>query len=279
MLGLDVTSTVRLVGGMSSEMFRFTLVDGSDVVTRHITDRAWLAREPNLIRNERRALEFLAAGAIPAPHHLASDPEEGRLMMTYLPGAIQSSASALTARVEELARQTAAIAAVSLPPDHGFPPWRSWAPGQLTIPTWGDEHLWGDAIAFFGERTAPEAETPALLHRDFHPLNVLWRDSTVSGVVDWVNACVGHPHAELGHCRWNLAVLAGQDSADAFLKHYLRITGDPFADPWWDVATLIGLLPGPIGCSGWHQIGRMDLTTERVVAGTEAFLIAALRRT
>jgi aminoglycoside phosphotransferase (APT) family kinase protein len=36
------------------------------------------------------------------------------------------------------------------------------------------------------------------IHRDFHPGNVLWRDGEVTGVVDWVNASIGSPWADVG---------------------------------------------------------------------------------
>ena len=56
--------------------------------------------------------------------------------------------------------------------------------------------LWQTGIAAFRAQDAPISRDPHLLHRDFHPLNVLWGAADVSGVVDWVNACVGHAHAE-----------------------------------------------------------------------------------
>ncbi len=48
-----------------------------------------------------------------------------------------------------------------------------------------------------------------LLHRDFHPANVLCLDDEVSGVVDWSNACRGPAGIDVGHCRVNLALLYG----------------------------------------------------------------------
>jgi len=40
----------------------------------------------------------------------------------------------------------------------------------------------------------PAPDLPAvLLHRDFHPGNVLWRYGRVSGVVDWLGACCPDP--------------------------------------------------------------------------------------
>jgi aminoglycoside phosphotransferase (APT) family kinase protein len=37
----------------------------------------------------------------------------------------------------------------------------------------------------------------ALLHLDYHPLNVMSADRTVTGVLDWANAAVGDPRADL----------------------------------------------------------------------------------
>jgi aminoglycoside phosphotransferase (APT) family kinase protein len=36
-----------------------------------------------------------------------------------------------------------------------------------------------------------------LLHLDFHPMNVLVADGRVSAVLDWANACIGDPRADL----------------------------------------------------------------------------------
>jgi len=37
----------------------------------------------------------------------------------------------------------------------------------------------------------------ALLHLDYHPLNVMVADRAVTGVLDWANAAVGDPRADL----------------------------------------------------------------------------------
>ena len=70
--------------------------------------------------------------------------------------------------------------------------------------------------------------------------------------------------------------MADVATADAFLAEYVARTGGHLYDRWWDVAAVIGLLPGPIGTSGWRAVGRRDLTDRRVIESTEAFLRAAL---
>ena len=76
------------------------------------------------------------------------------------------------------------------------------------------------------------------MHRDFHPGNVLWLRGTVTGVVDWANACVGPSGIDVATCRWNLQVWAGEKAATSFLTAYEELTGRPH-DPYWDVAWLM----------------------------------------
>lgn len=275
-LGIDVESSEVLLGGMSSEMRRFVLRDESAVVVRHITDRDWLAQDPDLIRREAQALKLLAGSAVPVPRLIASEPEAGLLAMSMMPGVVHHTSRQLESRTVALAGLAAAVAQVDLPDDHGLPTWPPWAPTKPAPPAWGDSGLWDECIAAYATEQPPLPDNAVLLHRDFHPLNVLWSGPAVAGLVDWVNACVGHPHAELGHCRWNLSVLVDSAAADDFLDCYLVLTDSKPYSRWWDLATLVGLLPGPIGTSGWNQVGRADLTPEAARAATEIFARSVL---
>lgn len=241
---------------------------------REITDREWLAREPDLIRQERFALDLLTDTGVPAPRHVASDDEAGLLLMTMLSGDVRPARGEVASGATTLGAMAARIAAVELPDDHGLHGWRSWAPTELVPPEWGDRGLWEEAIDVFLDRDAPTADPLVLLHRDLHPLNVLWVDDDISGIVDWVNTCVGHPHADLAHCRWNLHTLAGSEAADALLVGY----GAVDYDPWWDICAVMGMDPGPMDTTAWNVLGRTDLTVDRVNESTEVFLRAAMGR-
>lgn len=275
-----------LVGGMSSRVERWWLADGSSIVTRTHTDADWLAREPRLIDNEARALQIVAGGPMRAPELVAADPGGARLAMSFVAGRMAISPRELAGSAEAIAEISRHIAATPLPHDHGLPPWRSWATPDLAPPTWGDAGLWRRAIDAYRHRSQPATRRPVLLHRDLHPLNLLWSHDGTVAVVDWVNACVGHRHAELGHLRWNLTVLAGIDVADRMLERALRPGNgseqedhEQLAyDPWWDLAPVMSFLPGPIGGSGWRAVGRSDLTADKIVRRTETFLRAATER-
>ena len=94
-------------------------------------------------------------------------------------------------------------------------------------------------------RERPVAATSVLPSHDLHPLNVLWGDGSMAVVAGRVNACVNHLHAELGNRRWNLAVLSGVETAEAYVAAYPH-GRDGGYDPIWDLETTLGRTADPI---------------------------------
>jgi len=297
-VGSRVVEAWRLVGGMSSTVVGCRFAEADPAVLRIIDNAEWLQREPYLIDQEAEGLRLLESSPVNAPRLIAASAGGvggdgvGRLLMSWLDGAMIVDADHLRSRVEVLAEVAADIAATPLPFAHGLLPWRSWVGAAVTPPKWGDRELWAEAIARHRAGSRPVWPEPVLLHRDFHPLNVLWPapdgaegdpDNPVDGrarpsVVDWVNACVGHPHAELAHCRWNLAVTVDLDAADAFLARYLTRTEASYGlyDPWWDLDSILDKVAGPFGTEGWQAVGRTDIDQPAVITATETLLRSVL---
>jgi aminoglycoside phosphotransferase (APT) family kinase protein len=125
-------------------------------------------------------------------------------------------------------------------------------------PTWAtDVPRWERALEI-ADGADPLAANRGFIHRDHHPGNVLWSRGRVTGVVDWIEACVGPLAVDAAHCRWNLLRVGRGDLA----TQYARCDGIVI-DPLWDVVNSIdliadGMLPGPDAVA------------------TEAFLFAAL---
>jgi hypothetical protein len=96
------------------------------------------------------------------------------------------------------------------------------------------------------ERAAEISHGPApvfpqvLIHRDYHPGNVLWRRRTVSGVVDWQAVCTGPSVIDVAHCRVNLLTF-GTAAAGQFTAWWQRASGAAY-HPWADVITITGFL-------------------------------------
>ncbi len=124
---------------------------------------------------------------------------------------------------------------------------------------------------------APASPTH-LIHRDFHPANVLWTDGRVSGIVDWVNSCRGPAGVDVGGMRRNLAHLFGGEAPDRFLAAYLSESGIAEYDPYWDLITAVEVLPGPEVYRPYLELGATGLTDSGVRRRFEDHVAAAVSR-
>ncbi len=236
-----------LRGGTSSAMYSLDVAGAaaSKLVLRcHV--RPELQDElPGAVLHEAAALRTAAAIDLPTPRLVASD-ETGAaagvpvVLMTWLPGRVVWDPKGLTHWLVRLADvlpaiHDAAIAAV----DVGQ--YANYAQASYEPPAWATNRLvWERAIEIFH---GPVLETErCFVHRDFHPGNVLWQRSHVSGVIDWASACVGPPSVDIGHCRANFLGYA-PNFADLYTQFAEEATGRSF-HRWADIAALIGMLDG-----------------------------------
>jgi len=226
----------RLPGASSTAVHGLYLDDGKRLVLRRYVWSGFLEDEPIAPRRELDALLFAVAKGLPAPEVVSADvtgQEVGdgipAILMTFLPG----RAVALP-DLSRLAEVAATIHETD-PGDfgHDYFPWyeRVVTPPPATR----RPALWEEAIEL--RASAMPAYSPAFIHRDFHPGNVLWSRSRLCGVVDWANACRGPRGCDVAHCRANLIALSGHESADEFLAAYERLTGESY-DPYWDLASI-----------------------------------------
>ena len=213
----------------------------------------WLAREPDLAEREAEVLDLLAATPVAAPDLVAVDPDAGAcdvpaVLMTWLPGRPVTAGEARSARgldswLERLAAPLLDIHAVTVPERLGVRPYRPYyLDDDLRPPPWTTRPaLWDRAIVVH-RGPAPQGPT-GLIHRDYHPGNVLWTGDAVTGVVDWAVASRGLPEADVGHCRLNLFGLAGPEAADRFLARWQTLAGRTGYHPYWDVVAAVGSAP------------------------------------
>src|SRR5699024_7737715 len=105
---------------------------------------------------------------------------------------------------------------------------------HFVVPAWSNApNAWEKTIEYI-QGPCPDFGQH-FIHRDYHPANILWDKGVVSGVVDWVNACIGPAGVDIGHCRVNLAQLYDVDTADAFLEHYDTLSSHFTYDVYWDI--------------------------------------------
>ncbi|MBA4493573.1 phosphotransferase family protein [Paenactinomyces guangxiensis] len=265
-----IRSVERLYGGTSSLVYHISLENGQGVqsfVLRLFNNQEWLHKEPDLALHEAESLDWASWHGLPAPEMVAFD-ETGRecgwpaVLMTKLKGSVVLSPQQEESWLNELAEILVHIHAVNA---DNFP-WTYFSyndPDDWELPNWSRfPKRWGIAIDYV-KSSRPESRT-CFIHRDYHPANVLWTQNTITGVVDWVNACRGPAGIDIGHCRVNLAQLLGVKAADAFLTAYQTHAGSAFHyDPYWDFVSLIDFLSGPPKVfSGWKALGVSGLTDQ-----------------
>lgn len=249
-----------LPGGISSAVHALSIDrDGrrERVVLRQFVHEDWLAREADLATHEAGVLRLLAKTEVAAPHLIAVD-EDGTeagvpsVLMTALSGVPVLVPSSMGVWLRQMAETLPGIHAIR--PSPGEFPWRYKTYcdlAALRVPDWSQSRdAWNQAIAVARGPRPPTDEH--LIHRDYHPSNILWHDGRITGVVDWVNACQGPAGVDIGHCRRNLALLHGLEVADRFLDECLRWAE---YDPHWDIVTLLDALPGIEPYAGWSALG------------------------
>jgi aminoglycoside phosphotransferase (APT) family kinase protein len=79
-----------------------------------------------------------------------------------------------------------------------------------------------------------------LLHGDFWPGNLLWRDGALAAVIDWEDAQVGDPLADLGNSRLEFLWALGHEAMTGLTNRYLALTAiDTGALPYWDLVAAL----------------------------------------
>jgi aminoglycoside phosphotransferase (APT) family kinase protein len=245
-LGGPVVSARALRGGMSSAVHLVTVQRPGGR-----RDQAVLRRyvrpdpdEPYPAAREARALRLAEAADVPTPALLAVDPDGTEagvpaLLMTRLPGRVDWWPSDLDRWLERLAGLLPRIHGAALPADETLPRFAPYRQDSYRPPGWArNPRVWERAVEI---SLGPAPDLPSvLLHRDFHPGNVLWRYGGVSGVVDWLGACAGPASADVAHCRLNLLSM-GMEVAERFTARWEREASAGY-HPWGDVVTIVGFL-------------------------------------
>ncbi len=259
------------------------VLDGKRVqlVLRRFTDKQWLKAEPDLVAHEAAALAWASNAKLRVPTLVAfdSDGDESgtpATLTTRLPGATQLRPEDLSTWLTEMA--AAAVEIHRLDAD-GFPcTYRRFnIEERLEVPGWSREpQAWHTAIEIVG--SSPPQSRECFIHRDYHPSNLLWLDGKVSGVVDWVNACKGPVGIDVAWCRHNLANLYSVEVADEFLEAYKKAAGADFTyDPYWDLMSVVELLPGPITMyGGWVAEGFPFISTDVLAERADRYVASVI---
>ncbi len=226
------------------------------------------AGNPNIAADEFRLLEIVHAAGTTAPRPLYLDTSCGLfdipyLVVSFVEGVPGVELGDVHACARRMAEQLAALHRIDWSTyDLSFLPVQELAvvkrlqrrPEQL------DEALSEGPIRAVLEAAWPpqSSNPPGLLHGDYWPGNLLWRDGEIVALIDWEDAATGDPLADVGNCRLELLWAFGEGAMTAFTERYraLRPSLDYTLLPLWDLYAALR----PAGkLSGWG----LDPATER----------------
>ncbi len=183
-LGLrEVAGAERVHGGMDTAIWRVDTDRGRFAL------RVMRAEQAETSRREAAAMEAARVAGVRTPRLAALELWQGRpaMLLEWLAGdALMRALEAHPLRVWSLGvqfgRMQAAIHATPAPAElrEDEASWIGWAHDERIA-----ARLRGLSL-----------EATALLHLDYHPLNVMSDGRTITGVIDWTNARAGDPRAD-----------------------------------------------------------------------------------
>ena len=275
--GATLLRAWELSGGVSARVTALEIEHGAGpgahgrtqklIVRRH--GPADLARNPHIAADEFRLLQFLHTSGVPAPAPVHLD-ESGEIFPTpcivveYIEGGPAPSPSDAPDLIEQLAAQLVALHLLPTQHDLSFLPaqeqnvarrlaTRSTATADESL----DERRIRDTLQ--ADWPLPPRNPTVLLHGDFWPGNTLWRDGRLAAVIDWEDAALGDPLADLAISRLDVLWAFGSDAMLAFTQAYQSMNPLNFTDlPYWDLCAALRQLSA---ISGWG----LDAATDRTL--------------
>lgn len=282
--GVKVHNAAPLPGAYSSAVYLIEITTPQGMnrfVLKQIRDTDWILKEKDILIHEVEAMQLASQGGVLLPDVLALDASGEicgfpSLLMSLIDGEPVIKPVILDDWLSQIAAAMVSVHQIS-----GDSLMWDYYPyintENIQAPDWTTEHkLWQMAVQLI--KSPWPAYTPRLIHRDFHPINILWRAGELTGIVDWANACLGPPGIDLGHCRINLALSHGPEVAQKFLEIYQEQDKAFPYDPYWDLISLFDFLDGqpPRMYPPWERFGLKRLSAGVMRQGLEEYLTMIL---
>ena len=237
-------------GGVSAEItaLEIELLDGG--VRKYILRRhgeADLASNPDIAALEFRLLGFLQENGIPTPEPRLLDTSREilptpYLVVDYIRGASEFAPMDLPGYLHQFASQLVKIHQLDLTrfdssslPRHTL---RFYDSQELSDRTKTPKLELGKIQhTLTNAWPCMQVNSPVLLHGDYWPGNILWNDERLAAVIDWEDARLGDPLADLANSRLEILWAFGAETMDDFTDRYqammeIDYTHLPYLDLW-----------------------------------------------
>jgi aminoglycoside phosphotransferase (APT) family kinase protein len=251
--GAKLLRAWTLTGGVSARLTALE-IENSDSAKKKLVVRqhgeADRKRNPRIAVDEFKLLQLLQEEgvAVPMPYYLDDSCQilpAPYLVIEYIEGKPEFHPPDLPRFTDELAAHLARIHTVAAShPGLAFLPSEEerLAKKLAAIPATLDDTLSEGLIRDALERAwpFPQHNREALLHGDYWPGNILWDEGRLLAIIDWEDAALGDPLADLGNSRLEILWAFGKEAMNQFTHRYQSITGLDFTSlPHWDLAAAL----------------------------------------
>jgi aminoglycoside phosphotransferase (APT) family kinase protein len=245
--------TWELQGGISARVTALE-IERPDGHTKKMVVRQHgdvdLKHNPNIAADEFELLQLLQSVGVaaPMPYHLDQSGEifsTPYLVIAYIEGKTEFAPSDVPDFILQLSTQLSRIHAVDYSYlDVSFLPQQEqrYAEKLKKRPTNIDESVDEGHIRDVLESVwpLPQRNPSVLLHGDFWPGNIIWKDGQLAAVIDWEDAALGDPLADVANSRREMLWAFGIDAMRSFTHQYQALTTIDFTHlPYWDLCAAL----------------------------------------
>jgi aminoglycoside phosphotransferase (APT) family kinase protein len=229
----------EMEGGVSASVWGLEIEHANGEVEKLIL-REGATKAPSM--SELHLLLMLHRVGLPVPKGYGCGSGEtfpsNFIIMEFVDGKADFAPDNLPSLLEQMLNTLLKIHAVSLI-EHDFsflPKYRERVLNRLERPSQSsEENRIYEAIKPFFSQEASAREV--LLHGDYWAGNLLWNEGKLLAVIDWEDAALGEPLADLANARLELLWAYGVEAMQRFTEGYQANMQDvDFSDlPYWDL--------------------------------------------
>ena len=208
-----------------------------------------LKHNPHIAADEFKLLQFLCSTglSVPTPYYLDESGEifpTPYIVLEYIEGRSEFPRSQVPDFISRFATQLAEIHQIAAPLALSFLPEQEKRQAEnlgnrpLSLDISLDEGRIRDTLEAVWP--LPQRNTSVLLHGDFWPGNILWKDGRLAAVIDWEDAALGDPLADLANSRLEILWAFGVAAMQSFTQQYQAISAIDFTNlSYWDLCAAL----------------------------------------